>query len=435
MNSLASELAVCVKSKFTGRLDISTQKGDYRLYFGLGSLAWATGGLHPNRRWRRNLRHTCPEIDQNQIKFRQTDEMDDWEYSALVILLQRGIISNEQLLAIVTSYATEVLFDLIQLSVVNSNITSLKPDFTHSSKNFDNPQNQSSFKITPYMGIRPAGNHVLPRPLNLDLATTLAEVQQDWNHWVGVTGTGVVHISPNHVPIITRPEVLAPKITSKAYKNLAILTNGNYTIRDIAEVLQRKPWEVISSFLSHVRSGDMGLADMPDKEQIVSKVLPRERNNIAVTSALLNPLQDRLTTGGSHNNSPSQEAATFIPLVACIDDSRAHCDFLGRTLMGLGYDFMEIVNEIEALPLLITIVPDIIFLDLLMPIVNGYELCAQIRRVSCLKDVPVIILTSRNGVVDRVRAKIVGATDFVTKPVNSEQLLEILQKYGVIAQG
>ncbi len=444
MKSLASELAICVKSKFTGRLDISSYKGDYKLYFGLGSLAWATGGLHPNRRWRRNLRQICPDIDQSQIKIRQTDEMDNWEYSALVILLQRGTINTKQLLEIANSYATEVLFDLIQIGVshdsiasaLHGNIASTDTDLASGGKNSGNVQtqvnvNQSSFKITSYLGIRPAGNHTLPRTLNLALGITIADVQQDWNSWIRVVGAEAVHISPNHVPVIKRPETLARKITAKAYKNLSILANGSYTIRDIAEVLQKKPWEIMNLFIPHIRHGDMGLIELPDLNNILSGATPKSTNPRAENSILF---KEAPGTVRDNDMNPGISNSMARPLVACIDDSRQHCKILGKALQGLGCEFMPIVNEVEALPQLITNIPSIIFLDLLMPVINGYELCIQIRRVSRLENVPVIILTGKSGIVDRVRAKMVGATDFVTKPVSPEQLLEILQKYDVIAQ-
>lgn len=437
MKSLASELAICVKSKFTGRLDISTYKGDYKLYFGLGSLAWATGGLHPNRRWRRNLRQICPSIDQSKIKIRQTDEMDDWEYSALVILLQRRTITTSQLLAIATSYATEVLFDLIQLAVAHSSIDSLDPDLTSNSKNPDNLQpqvnfNQNSLKTTPYIGIRPAGNHALPRTLNLALDITIADVQQDWNSWVRIIGAEAIGISPNHALVIKRPETLARKITPKAYKNLSILANGSYTVRDVGEVLQKKPWEIMNLFMPHIRHGDMGLIEVPDTDNAISGAVTKA-NNSKIETATLFKDQQKVVKDNEPNLGKNNSLAR--PLVACIDDSQKQCKIMGRVLRGLGCDFMPIVNEIEALPQLITNIPSIIFLDLLMPVINGYELCIQIRRVSCLEKVPVIILTGKSGIVDRVRAKMVGATDFVTKPVSPGQLLEILQKYGVIAQG
>lgn len=437
MKSLASELAICVKSKFTGRLDISTYKGNYKLYFGLGSLAWATGGLHPNRRWRRTLRQICPDIDQGKIKIRQTDEMDNWEYSALVILLQRGMINTKQLLEIANSYATEVLFDLIQISVSHESIASLDLELAGRNEKLSSLQsqvnvNQNSLKITPYLGIRPAGNHALPRTLNLALGITIADVQQDWNSWVRVIGNEAINISPNHVPIIKRPETLARKITPKAYKNLSILANGNYTIRDIAEVLQKKPWEIMNLFMPHIRHGDMGLIELPDLDNVISGATSKAADRAAETSILF-----KESPGTPRDDDGNSSICKFIPkpLVACIDDSQQHCKTLGTALRDLGCEFMPIVNEVEALPQLITNIPSIIFLDLLMPVINGYELCIQIRRVSRLENVPVIILTGKSGIVDRVRAKIVGATDFVTKPVNPEQLQEILQRYDVIAQG
>jgi len=71
----------------------------------------------------------------------------------------------------------------------------------------------------------------------------------------------------------------------------------------------------------------------------------------------------------------------------------------------------------------------LIFLDLVMPIANGYEICAQIRRTSIFKDMPVIIVTGNDGIVDRVRAKIVRSTDFLAKPIDTNKVLTILQKY------
>jgi chemotaxis family two-component system response regulator PixG len=74
-----------------------------------------------------------------------------------------------------------------------------------------------------------------------------------------------------------------------------------------------------------------------------------------------------------------------------------------------------------------------IFLDLIMPSINGYELCGQIRRVSRLANVPIVILTGRDGIIDRVRAKMVGATGFLTKPVNRANIDRAIAQYLVAA--
>jgi chemotaxis family two-component system response regulator PixG len=73
--------------------------------------------------------------------------------------------------------------------------------------------------------------------------------------------------------------------------------------------------------------------------------------------------------------------------------------------------------------------PHIIFLDLVMPNTNGYEICTQLRKVSAFRDTPIIILTGNDGIIDRVRAKVVGASDFMGKPVDAEKVLAITNKY------
>jgi two-component system, chemotaxis family, response regulator PixG len=64
-----------------------------------------------------------------------------------------------------------------------------------------------------------------------------------------------------------------------------------------------------------------------------------------------------------------------------------------------------------------------------MPMVNGYEICEQLRRISVFSKTPIIILTSSDGVFDRVRAKVFAATDFINKPVEEDRIFAILNKY------
>ena len=64
-----------------------------------------------------------------------------------------------------------------------------------------------------------------------------------------------------------------------------------------------------------------------------------------------------------------------------------------------------------------------------MPVASGYEICAQLRRISVFANTPVIILTGSDGLFDRVRAKVVGSTDFITKPVVADKVIGVIRKY------
>ena len=123
-------------------------------------------------------------------------------------------------------------------------------------------------------------------------------------------------------------------------------------------------------------------------------------------------------------------------LFACLNnlagDSHFDCLVMGQILTQAGCQFSNIRDPLQALPILIEHKPDLIFLDLYMPVMNGYEICVHIRRVLMFKETPVIIVTSSDGLVDRVRAKLIGATGFIAKPIEPEKVLTTLQQHLVL---
>lgn len=79
--------------------------------------------------------------------------------------------------------------------------------------------------------------------------------------------------------------------------------------------------------------------------------------------------------------------------------------------------------------------PDLIFCDILMPRLDGYQTCAIIKRNAQFSNVPVVMLSSKDGVFDKARGRMVGAQDYLTKPFTKDQLLKAVEQYGVAAQG
>ena len=67
-------------------------------------------------------------------------------------------------------------------------------------------------------------------------------------------------------------------------------------------------------------------------------------------------------------------------------------------------------------------------MDICMPDIDGYELSRQLRQSPLLRDIPIVMLTGRDGLIDRFRARMVGANEYITKPFHAKQLLTVIRK-------
>ena len=91
-----------------------------------------------------------------------------------------------------------------------------------------------------------------------------------------------------------------------------------------------------------------------------------------------------------------------------------------------GFDALAKVNDYE---------PQLIFCDILMPKLDGYQTCAIIKRNERFAATPVVMLSSKDGVFDKARGRMVGAQDYLTKPFTKDQLLQAVQQFGAALQG
>jgi twitching motility two-component system response regulator PilG len=73
--------------------------------------------------------------------------------------------------------------------------------------------------------------------------------------------------------------------------------------------------------------------------------------------------------------------------------------------------------------------PDIIFVDIMMPRLDGYQTCQLIKNNKKFRDTPVIMLSSKDGLFDRARGRIAGSEEHVNKPFTQEELIEVITKY------
>ncbi|MDP3833204.1 MAG: response regulator [Hydrogenophaga sp.] len=91
-----------------------------------------------------------------------------------------------------------------------------------------------------------------------------------------------------------------------------------------------------------------------------------------------------------------------------------------------GFDALAKINDYQ---------PDLVFCDILMPRLDGYQTCAIIKRNVRFASIPVVMLSSKDGVFDKARGRMVGSQDYLTKPFTKDQLLHAVQQFGANLTG
>ena len=115
--------------------------------------------------------------------------------------------------------------------------------------------------------------------------------------------------------------------------------------------------------------------------------------------------------------------------VLVIDDSNTIRRSAEIFLKQGGHDVLLAEDGFDALSKVNDHTPDLIFCDILMPRLDGYQTCAIIKRNTKFAGVPVIMLSSKDGLFDKARGRMVGSEDYLTKPFTKDQLLQAVEQH------
>ncbi len=115
--------------------------------------------------------------------------------------------------------------------------------------------------------------------------------------------------------------------------------------------------------------------------------------------------------------------------VLVIDDSNTIRRSAEIFLKQGGYEVFLAEDGFDALSKVSDHAPELIFCDILMPRLDGYQTCAIIKRNGRFADVPVIMLSSKDGLFDKARGRMVGSQDYLTKPFTKDQLLDAVRQH------
>jgi twitching motility two-component system response regulator PilG len=132
---------------------------------------------------------------------------------------------------------------------------------------------------------------------------------------------------------------------------------------------------------------------------------------------------------GSQNSGSPQDNRTDRGTILVVDDSPTIRKLVDIILKKRGFRVISASNGLEALARINDGLPSMIFLDITMPRMDGYQLCKIIKANQETRDIPVVMLTSKDGLIDKVRGRMAGSTGYITKPFGPDTLLQAVEKY------
>lgn len=395
ITKIKANFKTIVEQQLSCKLQVIDISGNsWNFYFKNGSLLWAMSSQHRIRRLYRLVSKYSPKIEFDKIKLREQEITELWGYLFISILNRRGEITNEASIKIIQEIVYEILLDCF---LANGRISKIRSIFETSANKIGSILRSPLFK----------------EPItSIDINVVAIQAENEYKMWLKA---GIADLSPNLAPVIKDSRKLQQMVDTNIYNKLSVLIDGKKTLRDLAIVTKQELLTLTCSLMPYVKNKSLKLKWIEDKE-LASIYFSAEQNAINEERAKKDSNRDYV-----------QESDLF--LVVCIDDNPRICQQMAQVLNPAGYRLISVNESVKALGILLENKPDLIFLDLIMPVANGYEICTQIRRISAFKTTPIIILTGNDGIIDRVRAKMVGATDFICKPIVEAEILAIAQKY------
>lgn len=239
------------------------------------------------------------------------------------------------------------------------------------------------------------GSALAPQLMTLEIAPLIAQIMKQVQEWKQFHP----HIqSPEQCPAIADAVELRKSLTESSFEALDRCADGKTSLRQIARYLNRDIVTVARAVYPYVRQGSV---------------------------QMLTPAEEGGQKPELYQASPKDK----VPRVVCIDDGAAIRAAVEQILNQCGYETASISNPLKALSLVFQLKPDLILCDITMPELDGYEICAMLRRSTIFRETPIIMLTGKDGFIDRVKARMVGATDYLTKPFGEGELLMLVEKY------
>lgn len=237
------------------------------------------------------------------------------------------------------------------------------------------------------------GTALAPQLTTVEIGPLTTKIVKQMQQWKQLHP----HIqSPDRCPALVEKIALQAALPENAYQSLDRSCDGKTTLRQLSRFLNRDIAIIARAIYPYVQKGWI---------QLLDRAPPR---------GAARPLRD---------------SRQKFPSIVCLDDDLTIGKSVEFMLQSHGYQVTAMTNPLGAIGEIFRVKPDLILCDIAMPDLDGYEICAMLRSSTRFRQTPIIMLTSADGFIDRVRARLVGATDYLTKPFGAGELLMLIEKY------
>lgn len=340
--------------------------GYWFLFFVNGKLVYATDRNCGNlERLQDYMRHYDVDIALADIELESLALNNIPEYACLWQLLSKNVLTPTQAHQIVRGMVEEVLLELLSLR---------RGNFVFELGAALEPA-LTSFAITPLLG-------------------QMGQQIQAWKQ---------LHLriqSPDQRVAIAKAEALAAKIPPRFADHFRSWTDGDISLRKIARYLQKSLPAIAHGLYPYIEFGAIELSPV--------HVYP-----------------------SAHHHHNSWETLTDYQIfhIVCLDDDYTIGKQIELFLSHQNYEVTILQDPREAMATFLSLQPHLILCDITMPHLDGYEICRMVRHSQGLRLVPIIMLTGKEAYLDRLLARMAGATDYLTKPFNEQELLSLVEAY------
>ncbi|MDJ0690200.1 MAG: response regulator [Xenococcaceae cyanobacterium MO_188.B32] len=390
-------LTTLCSERVDGCLKVAYKSFHFFIYLNNGQITYATHSLEPFERLERHLRRLSQEIltvnneIRSQLRLLFDEEENNFveqpkDHEAIAWLLAEKYLSERQAELLIQRLIQEVFESYLLIKEESQN-------------NFI-----SDIILTPPIS-------------SIELSSIISKCQKRLEIWQS--------LSPHILSSYQRPYFFTKSGSKPEEEKLGKILRG-FNFRQLAALLNQDELELAKKIYPLIIKKKIIIREPQsplDRLPFISVI--NNQNGQDAVKQEGDRDQDNINFPDFSNSNIKQKQWKIV----CIDDSPTILNEISRFLSRDEFSVSPITEPLKALMKIIRIEPDLILMDVGMPNIDGYKLCSLIRKYSAFQNTPIIMVTGNKGLIDRAKARIAGATDYMTKPFTQSDLLSMVFKY------